>query len=434
MAKAVFFTLPHYGHINPNIGLVEELVKRGDQLICYSSIAFKEIIEATGAEFKEYKVDVEALFFKKDIPKVTATEIEPVEDNIPTAISKCFESVEMVFKVGREVYMKHCKEIVELGVDYIIYDTYAKWGMLFAHKLNIPSVCCESSFVMTEHVFNNSIKYFITYLMKSKTIDNITPNDINQTLNCLKFNNKRIQRKLGMKNFSYSGYFYSEYLNIVYLVEDIQPCIKNISDKFAFVGFDVDRFNNKKLINKLNKECVSKKDGVPLIYMSRGTIHEKEAVDIFNKCINVLGQVNCNAIISTGGFTYKNQFNNLPSNVKLFDFVDQKQILQDASIFITHGGITGVREAISNSVPMIFYPEATDQYISAEQIEKFGAGIWLKKRPLNCDELKYSVNEILNKPKYVENINALKAKLQCAGGYKKAADCIDNFKRKLNIL
>ncbi len=423
MAKVVFFTLPHHGHINPNIGLLEELVKRGEQIICYSSIAYREVIEATGAQFGEYKVDVEAFFFKKDIPSHT----EEIDENIPAVMAKCFESVEAVFKLGKEIYLKHYKEIIDIGIDYFMYDSFAMWGMLFAQKLNIPSVCCESSFVMTEEVFNASIEYFIAYLMKTKCIDTITAADKNQAINCLNLNNKRLQRKLGIKNFNLSGYFYSEYLNIVYLVKDMQPCIDNISDKFAFVGLNDN--------NSISTEgTTAKKDEIPLVFMSRGTIHGKEAIDIFNKSISILGNMNCSAIISTGSFTDESQFNNLPSNIKLFNFVNQKQVLKDASVFITHGGITGVREAISNGVPMIFYPEATDQYIAAQQLEKFGAGIWLKNRPFCCDELKYSLEQIINNSKYKKSVDTLKSELQGAGGCKKAADYIDDFKQKLNII
>jgi hypothetical protein len=40
LVKAVFFSLPLHGHINPTLPLVRELVERGDRIAYYSTPAF----------------------------------------------------------------------------------------------------------------------------------------------------------------------------------------------------------------------------------------------------------------------------------------------------------------------------------------------------------------------------------------------------------
>ena len=45
MAKVLFFNLPFYGHMNPTLPLVAELVHRGEHFIYYSSEAFRPAIE-----------------------------------------------------------------------------------------------------------------------------------------------------------------------------------------------------------------------------------------------------------------------------------------------------------------------------------------------------------------------------------------------------
>jgi MGT family glycosyltransferase len=425
MAKAIFFTLPHHGHVNPNIGLLKELVKRGDMIVCYSSISYKGIIEETGARWREYKVNLEAFFFKKGNQSDDITE---TNEDIRLNIEKAFDDIEALFSIAREIYLKHYKEIADEGVEYFIYDSFAIWGKIFANKLGIPSVCCESLFVMTDKVFNANIECFIAYLTKTKNIDLITSIDKKQVIDCMNYNSKRIQRKLAIKDFNFSGYFYSDYLNIVYLIKEMQPCIDSIVDKYVFVGLSDDNYSTG------TERIKCKKDSVPLVFISRGTIHGNEAMDIFNKCISVLGNMECKAIISTGSCIGENQFKDLPSNINVFEFVNQKQVLKDANVFITHGGLTGVREAISNGVPMILYPETTDQYIASRQIERFEAGIWLKNRPFCCDELVDSLQRIISTNKYMENINVLKSKLGSAGGHKIAADYISDFKKYINIM
>lgn len=52
MAKVLFFNLPAYGHMNPTLPLVAELVHRGEHVIYYSSEAFRPAIEQAGATFR----------------------------------------------------------------------------------------------------------------------------------------------------------------------------------------------------------------------------------------------------------------------------------------------------------------------------------------------------------------------------------------------
>ncbi len=49
MSRLVFFNILAYGHTNPTIEVVRELVNRGHEVIYYSFKEFKDRIENTGA-------------------------------------------------------------------------------------------------------------------------------------------------------------------------------------------------------------------------------------------------------------------------------------------------------------------------------------------------------------------------------------------------
>ncbi|MFN1913484.1 hypothetical protein ACK2IE_09085 [Clostridioides difficile] len=51
MSKIVFFSIPAYGHTNPTIEVVRELVDRGNEVLYYSFNEFKDKIEGAGAKF-----------------------------------------------------------------------------------------------------------------------------------------------------------------------------------------------------------------------------------------------------------------------------------------------------------------------------------------------------------------------------------------------
>ena len=45
MSKIVFFCIPAHGHTNPTLGVVRELVERGNEVLYYSYNSFKDKIE-----------------------------------------------------------------------------------------------------------------------------------------------------------------------------------------------------------------------------------------------------------------------------------------------------------------------------------------------------------------------------------------------------
>lgn len=52
MSKIVFFGLPAYGHFNPTLEIVRELVNRGNEVWYYSFHQFQEKIECNCVYFK----------------------------------------------------------------------------------------------------------------------------------------------------------------------------------------------------------------------------------------------------------------------------------------------------------------------------------------------------------------------------------------------
>ena len=50
-------------------------------------------------------------------------------------------------------------------------------------------------------------------------------------------------------------------------------------------------------------------------------------------------------------------------NVHIFTFVRQLQVLKHADVFITHGGLNSIREAVHTEVPMLLFPVHPEYYI-----------------------------------------------------------------------
>ena len=51
MSRIVFFSIPAYGHTNPTVEVVRQLVRRGHRVRYYSFEEFRAKLEGAGAEF-----------------------------------------------------------------------------------------------------------------------------------------------------------------------------------------------------------------------------------------------------------------------------------------------------------------------------------------------------------------------------------------------
>jgi UDP:flavonoid glycosyltransferase YjiC (YdhE family) len=58
MSKVLFLSIPSHGHVNPTLGLADELIKQGEEVTCFSSEEFREKMENVGATFKLFKEDL----------------------------------------------------------------------------------------------------------------------------------------------------------------------------------------------------------------------------------------------------------------------------------------------------------------------------------------------------------------------------------------
>jgi UDP:flavonoid glycosyltransferase YjiC (YdhE family) len=81
-------------------------------------------------------------------------------------------------------------------------------------------------------------------------------------------------------------------------------------------------------------------------------------------------------------------------NIRFVNEVHQREMLNRSSLFITHGGLGSVKEAIIHGVPMIVLPELFDQPYNAMRVEKHGLGRAIFPCDLTPTSLKIAFEEV----------------------------------------
>ena len=176
-------------------------------------------------------------------------------------------------------------------------------------------------------------------------------------------------------------------LNLVYTLREYQPYVEEFpEEQYKFLGPSVYKRKEETL------EFV--KGNRPLIYISIGTVL-KGAVDFFQSCMEAFRGENVDVIISVGKQFNIGKLKDVPENVFIYPSVPQLEVLKFADVFVTHGGMNSVSEAMVYGTPMVVIPFVSDQPVNARCIEKLGIGKGLEYSDVNQKVLKDRVFSVI---------------------------------------
>jgi UDP:flavonoid glycosyltransferase YjiC (YdhE family) len=135
-------------------------------------------------------------------------------------------------------------------------------------------------------------------------------------------------------------------------------------------------------------------DDRPLVYASLGTVFHRipgrlEAI------VSGLAEVNCSVVVSIGPDTPHDRFPTQPAHVRLAAHVPQPLLLECCDLFVTHGGMNSVREALSAGVPMVVAPVVMDHPYNAARCEALGVARALPEGDVSPAALAAACREVL---------------------------------------
>jgi len=164
--------------------------------------------------------------------------------------------------------------------------------------------------------------------------------------------------------------------------------------------------------------------GKPLIYASMGTLQNR-LIGVFQKIASACEGLDAQLVISLGGSGKPESLPNLPGNPLVVEYAPQLELLQQATMMITHAGMNTTMECLKNGVPMVAIPVANDQPGVAARIAWTGAGEAVPLNKLSVERLKKDVMQVLTEDSYKQNAVRLQEAIRHAGGVSRAADIIE---------
>jgi MGT family glycosyltransferase len=397
MATAVILNLPEHGHMNATYPLVQELVRRGERVIYYTTEPFRRPVEAAGAEFAAYPEAFQAPVHTGGLYSVMAFLMGYAERVLPALL----------------------KRLSDNPPDYLLIDSMCIWGNLLSQVTGIPAVMMSSVFVPNPDTVSTEEMLARAYGMAPKEVilDGI------DALNTYLITSQRIDRLYGTESPDIVQFFANRQdCNILFTSRDFHLAGDTYGAAYRFVGPSMAPRGEE------DAKLFPQGEG-PLIYISLGTIFNDQ-VEFYRTCFRAFGDTSFRVVLSTGAKVDRQLLGQAPDNFLVQEFVSQLAVLERASVFLTHAGMNSASEALWHGVPLLMFPQHGDQHLVAARVLELGAGLSLTPAEIDPRQLREFADRLIQDLRFRTAARCIGESFRAAGGYLRAADEILALARK----
>ncbi|MBD2128318.1 glycosyltransferase [Microcoleus sp. ZQ-A2] len=404
------------GHLNTMLPLGQELQRRGHQVTLFSILDAQAKTMAAGLGFQ--------VIGESEFPNGWTAQWNAKQGEL-----KGFAALRYSFNRFQELAAMHLRytpvALKTAGVEALLVNQVLFEGRTIAEFLNIPLITVCSALLLNEDPNHDIPPFFTSW-------------DYNPTSSTARLRNQRnymLLRGLGLPiqdliteyrrewnltphQLNHDEYF-SQLAQISQQPAEFEFPRPHLPPHFHFTG---------PYANPASREPVpfpfEKLTGQPLIYASMGTIQNRlfqVFPDIAQACVGLDAQL----VISLGGGASPESLPELPGNPLVVSYAPQLELLQKATLTITHAGLNTTLESLSHGVPIVAIPVANDQLGVAARIVWTGVGEAIPIAHLNVSSLRDAIAKVLREDSYKKNALRLQAAIRRAGGVSRAIDIVE---------
>ncbi|MGY3836926.1 macrolide family glycosyltransferase [Bacillus atrophaeus] len=378
--------IPAYGHVNPTLALVEKLCEKGHRVTYATTEEFAPAVQQAGARPLLYETTI----------SVDPQQIKELMEKNETPLMFLKESLGILPQL-EELYKDD-------QPDLIVYDFIALAGKLLADKLQVPAVRLCSSYAQNE-----------SFQMGTE-----------EMLQQVKEAEAEFQAFLEQENLpavSFEQLAIPEAFNIVFMPRSFQIKNETFDDRFCFIGPSLGKRSEQERL------LLKEKSDRPLMLISLGTAFNAWP-EFYQMCMEAFGGSEWHVIMSVGKSIEPDSLGDIPDNFTVRQRVPQLDVLTEADVFISHGGMNSTMEAMNEGVPLVVIPQMHEQELTAQRVEELGLGIYLPKEEVSVPRLQQAIGNIFSDKEIHSCVKDMQKDVKEAGGAEQGAAEIEAFMKK----
>ncbi|EJQ51921.1 UDP-glucosyltransferase [Bacillus wiedmannii] len=392
MLNILVVNFPAEGHVNPTLSLVKAYTERGDHVHYITTEQFKGRIEDLGA----------TVYTHPDLLKEIS-----IDSETPDGLNSFFRVHVQTSLYILEITKQLCENI---HFDFVIYDIFGA-GELVKEYLHIPGIVSSPIFLIPQN-------FLETLPFHPNAEIPFQPDKISEQLLY------QMEHEFGVTPKNNLQFMHNKGdITLVYTSRYFQPNSDLFGRNNIFIGPSI---SNRKTNVEFPLELLKGKE---VIYISMGTLLE-ELEPFFNTCIDTFSDFDGIVVMAIGDRNDRSKIKKAPDNFIIASYVPQSEILSEADVFITHGGMNSVHDAIYFNVPFVIIPHDKDQPMIAQRLTELEAAHRLLKENVNVQTLKEAVTDVLSNKKYKHGIRKLNDSFLECGGSKEAIAVITSLLNK----
>ncbi|MFG3660888.1 macrolide family glycosyltransferase [Streptomyces sp. NPDC047706] len=391
MSTIAFLNIAMRGHINPTLPIVAELVRRGHRVTYHTSPAFQDEIQATGANV--------LLHPGGD---------RPIADPpMPVTL------MEGLTRTAVRLLPGVLSDLRGIRPDLIVHDNACPWGAIAARELGVPVASSFTTFAYNRRVPSPTSGSWALLASAAAHTRNVR-GYLRARLELRRRYDTRGLPPLDLGNIRQA-------LNLVYTSRAFQPGSDGVDSSYRFVGPSIGA-------RPADPSFPVEDLRGPVLYASLGTLFGAGPA-LLRSFATALAPLGGTVIVSTGR-TDPEALGPLPAQVLARRSVPQLQVLERAALFVTHGGMNSVNEALYTGVPMLVIPQGADQPLVARRVVELGAGLSIRNHDVTESSVRALARRLLDEPRFRAAAGTLRAAQHEAGGYERAADELERYLRQ----
>jgi zeaxanthin glucosyltransferase len=410
MARIGVFCLPWIGHVNPFSALARKLALRGHEIVFFTAPDFAEQVRQRGFAVEVYGGGMcpEGTFGEAVVAQSSLDGMEAIRANLD------------ILKLQAEALFAEAPSLIEkAGLELWIVDQLDYAASTLAAKM-------RASFVTVIVTLMRNAESGVPGFSGEPYSDDPATRERDQRYNeeLLKSTEAfrdfigAYRRSAGMGGFSYES-IWSDLAQITQQPAEFEFPRQGLPGCFHFTGPFVHPAARPETPFPWHR--LSEK---PLVYVSFGTVQNLH-LHLVETVAEALAGMDVQVVISAGGSDWSEFKRRLPGDPIVVSYAPQLEILDKATLMVTHAGMNSTLECLSAGVPMVAIPIAYDQAGVSARIEWTGTGVRIPARECETVRLRKAVETVLSQESYRNSARRFQRIIAAADGPSRAADIIE---------